>query len=510
MELFKSVRGIFSRAPKEVEQPPKKRVQRQSQKGARRNYAGAKSSDLTHGWTVSDGNIDQILRANLPALRARSVEQYRNNDYMHRWIGLVKTNVIGPKGFLLQVNSKDSNGNLDEMANKAIEDHWKKFQKKKYCDYQQRNRMIDIDGLTLSGVFMSGEGIIQLVSDLAAPEFSTSVLMRQPESLDINLNEELKGGGRIRLGIEFDVNGRPVAYWFKRANGHDRIDADRILHLFIPEFIEQVRGVPQGSASLMRMNMLNGFEEAALVNARAGATKMGFIVKPEDESLDLGIGDEVDDDGIGIDEADPGSWHTVPHGTQVEGYDPAYPSGEFGVFVKSQLKGLSAGFNVSYHSVSGDLSDVNYNSGRIGEINDRETWKMIQEWLIDELKQPVFEFFLRTELLAGNIKMPDGSPLPFKKFDKFNATAWQPRRWLWADPKKDMDGNARGVELNVKSRSEIIRDQGRDPEEVWLEIERENQRLKDLGIATDSVAFSSKGDGDESEGQEGHDQKNSE
>ncbi|WEJ62160.1 phage portal protein [Thiomicrorhabdus lithotrophica] len=490
----------FSRKQEQPEQP-KKVVERQAKKGARRNYAGAKSSEITFGWTTSEGNIDQILKANLPALRARSREQYRNNDYMHRYISLVKTNVIGPKGVVLQVHSKDNGGQLDELANTAIEQAWKRWQNKQFCDYQQRHRLVDMKNLLLSSVFMDGEMIAQLVSDPSAADFATSILMRQPESLDINLNVELKNGNRIRLGIEFDANGRAQYYYFKRANGkHDKVDSSRIIHLFIPEFIEQVRGVPQGSASLMRMNMLNGFEEAALVNARAGATKMGFIEEPEDGNT--GMDDEVTDDGIQIDEASPGDWHTVPHGTTIHGYDPAYPSGEFGVFVKSQLKGMSAGLGVSHHTLANDLEGVNYSSGRLGELADREIWKGLQDWFVENFMQRVFEFWLRSELLAGNLKMPNGSALPLAKFDKFNAAVWQPRRWQWVDPKKEMDAHAKGIELGVKTRSEIIREMGRDPNDVWNELKRENDLLKELGIAANTAAFSSNGEGDESEEQD--------
>lgn len=501
--MFESLKKRFSGESNQDKQPDnqKKRVERQARKGARRNYSAAKNSELTFGWTTSEGNIDQILKANLPALRARSREQYRNNDYMHRYISLVKTNVIGPKGILLQVHSKDNSGQLDELANTAIEQAWKRWQSPRFCDYQQRHRLVDMENLLISSVFMDGEMIAQMVSDPSLPEFATSILMRQPESLDINLNAELKNGNRIRLGIEFDSNGRAVNHYFKRANGkHDKVDSSKIIHLFIPEFIEQVRGIPQGSASLMRMNMLNGFEEAALVNARAGATKMGFLVEPEDESGS--IADDVTDDGIQIDEASPGDWHTVPYGTNVLNYDPAYPSGEFGVFVKSQLKGMSAGLGVSHHTLANDLEGVNYSSGRLGELADREIWKGLQDWFVENFMQRVFEVWLRSELLAGNIKLPNGSALPLSKFNKFNSAIWQPRRWQWVDPKKEMDAHAKGIELNVKTRSEIIREMGRDPNDVWNELKRENDLLKELGIAADIAAFSSNGEGNESEQQD--------
>ncbi|CAN8142216.1 hypothetical protein THIOSC15_3450015 [uncultured Thiomicrorhabdus sp.] len=239
--------------------------------------------------------------------------------------------------------------------------------------------------------------------------------------------------------------------------------------------------MPQAAAALTRLNMLGGFEEAALVNARAGATKMGFITMPEGGDY-AGVGDSVDADGSQIDEAAPGEWHTLPAGAGVENYDPAYPSNEFGVFVKSMLRGIAAGLGISYHTLANDLEGVNYSSGRLGELADREVWKGIQDWFIEQFMTPVFEVWLQTELKAGNIRLPNGSLLPYSKYSKLNAPVWQARRWQWVDPQKEMNAPEKAIDLGLKSRSEIIREMGRDPNEVWREIERENKQLDKFGI----------------------------
>ena len=59
----------------------------------------------------------------------------------------------------------------------------------------------------------------------------------------------------------------------RRYAAHDRIPAERI-HLYVPEDPDQSRGWPWAHTAIRRMGMLGGYEEAALVAARAGAAKM--------------------------------------------------------------------------------------------------------------------------------------------------------------------------------------------------------------------------------------------
>lgn len=45
------------------------------------------------------------------------------------------------------------------------------------------------------------------------------------------------------------------------------------------------------------------------------------------------------------------------------------------------------------------------------------------------------------------------------------------------------------VQNGLKSRGEIIREQGRDPEDVWRELAEEQQRLTQLGLVTTELTI---------------------
>jgi lambda family phage portal protein len=414
----------------------------------------------------------------LKPLRARSREQVRNNDYSRRFIGLIKSNVIGNNGFVLQAKTALNNGDQDIGANDAIENAFKLWSRRVNCDYYGRQSFTDLSRLFIASVAEDGESIaiIQQTGDYFKLQFI------DPDLVDVDYNETLKNGRKIIHGIEYDKSGKRTAYYVNKNQNsygkeYDRVSADFVIHEFITERAGQKRGIPWQSAAMLRLNMLNKFEEAALVNARQGASKMGFYTSPDGD-----IGD--DQDGSMVMEAEPGTFETLPPGVDFKAYDPAYPNGEFETFVKASLHGIASGLGVNYHSLASDLSGVNYSSARIGEMTDREVWKALQKWMIDVFIEPVYEKWLEYALKTGKIYINQSSPASFTddKYQKFLNVTWQPRRWQWVDPQKEMTAHEKAINLGLKSRSEIIREMGRDPDEVWIEIQRENKKLEELGL----------------------------
>jgi len=221
---------------------------------------------------------------------------------------------------------------------------------------------------------------------------------------------------------------------------------------------------------------LAGFEEAAVDNARAGACKMGFL-KNIDEDAEI-PGDEQD---LEI-KAEPATFPILPAGYEIQEYNPQYPNAEFDPFSKAVLRGIASGIGASYNTLANDLTAVNFSSLRSGLLDERDGWMCIQGWLISTLMRPVYLEWLKYSLLAGKITMPNGKSLPPEKYDKFKNVTWQARRWQWVDPAKDVAANIDSINNNLKSRSQVIREQGVDPEDVFSEIDKENQMLASLNV----------------------------
>ena len=93
----------------------------------KRNYGGARGGRLFGDFVGSSFSADSELRYNLEVLRNRSRELVRDNEFAKRYINLIKTNVVGDKGFHLQVKARNDDGSLDRAGNAIIENAWKSW-----------------------------------------------------------------------------------------------------------------------------------------------------------------------------------------------------------------------------------------------------------------------------------------------------------------------------------------------------------------------------------------------
>ena len=486
----------------------KKRETPKAQKGAivtikPQNYAAAGNNNLTYNWTSYKYTSDQIIEKFLPFLVARSCEQCMNNPYASRYLQLLGDNVIGDNGIMLQAQAKDANGKLDQVANQAQEKAWEEWQKAENCDVTGKLDFITMSKLVLTTVAREGEALIRICKGKSVNNWGFALQLIDPRRLDLNKNQlNRENGNFIRFGIEFNQYGKPLNYYIKKdidgyysevsGNNHYIIPADEIIHLFLPQYVDQKRGLPWYSNVLLRMNMLNGFEEAAVAHARAGACQMGFITNNDPDAYEE---DDEKDMNIDID-ATPASFHELPPGYDVKKYDPAYPNGEFDVFSKSILRSIAVGLNSGYSSISGDLSSVNFSSLRQGILDEREVWKGLQKWFKTNFTERVHGAWLKFSLLASRIKCGSGFLKP-ERYEKYKDVTWTMRRWSWVDPVKDVNSAAISVQNGFRSRSDVIREQGRDPQEVWTEIEKENEEIRAKGILVKSEVINDVSEDDE-------------
>lgn len=454
----------------------------------RRSYSGAGVSRLTNDWLMPHTSGDAELRGTVKNLRARSREAERNDDYMRRYYGLLENNVLGAFGIAMQMKIQDPNGALDRLACSAVENAWALQGKKKNCCVNRRLTWRGLQRLVLRSAKRDGGVLVHFIRGYDN-DFKYALQLYEIDQLDENYNAVLPGNREIRMGVEIDENGAPLAYHLWTQHPGDmqgsfkpkrrvRIPVQDMLHIFLPDRISQTLGAPAPSATLLRLKMLSGYEEAELVAAREAACK-GYGIK---KATPEGFSGETDGQARSLQDIEPGMGLELNPGEEYFSIDPQHPTQAFPNFLKSMLRAIAGGLGVSYNSLANDLESVNYSSLRAGLLDEREEWKGVQQWLIEELCEPVFEDWLSWTLSFGFIRLPNGSALPVSKFDKFNAPDWKPRRWAWVDPMKDMQANVIAVEKGFNSRRRIIAEEGRDIEEVFMEQSEDRKLEKSFGL----------------------------
>ena len=459
-------------------------------------FFGRDTARLVAGWTVETSAIDYYLLQELRALRARSRELCRQNEYAHNFLRAMRRNVVGPRGVSVQPDVMNSAGAMDKLASEALARAWTTWGKGRHCDLSGRLSWLELQNLLIYTAAQDGEFLVR--KHRGRGRFGYALEVIDPARLDdrtkwgqVSAHE----GNEIRLGVEYNSDQQPVAYWIRdRAaqhfNTYDggrifRVPAADILHGFLHNYPDQSRGVPWLHSALRTGKRLDMYESAAMTAAQVSA--MTAYALTNKDSL---VGDEMFRGGEPVEPGDESSDHVLPMqpgqildfgDKNVVPLDPAYPHEMYDPFIKSNLRRFSSGAGLSYATLSSDLEGVNYSSIRAGVLEDREEFVGLQAWFIDSLVAPVYRDFVGLAIMSGEVLI--GGQIPARPITSYQSAQFQGRRWSWVDPQKDMASAAAGVELATRSRSSIIRESGGEPDQVFAEIAEEQEKLKSLGVS---------------------------
>ena len=434
----------------------------------KRKFEGASKAPRNSGWKTGSGDANAQIKGDLATLRERSRDLRRNNPYAHKIIEVITNNVVG-KGILTDVKPA------------AVDDFWKDWAYSTACDYDGRHDLKGLQRLIMDAVVESGEVIIRkrVTAGLKYP-FQYQVL--ESDFIDSSYTKTAQNKDNyVVQGIEFDADGRRVGYHLYETHpgSFDRIKntfksnyipASEVIHIFRQERPGQVRGVPWMAPSMMRLKDLDDYEDAQLMKQKVAACFTAFV-HDIDGSQDCDDTSTVDDDGSKI---QPAIIEHLPPGKTISFANP--PSVEnYREFTSSQLRAISAGVGISYESFSGDLSEVNFSSARMGWL---EMGRNVDAWreslILNLFMREVVSDFKKMMLLIGKQVPADAG-----------FTHIPPRREM-IDPSKEVDAMLKLVRAGFDSRDAMITSLGRDPDEVYSGIKAGNDKADELGLILDS------------------------
>ena len=442
-------------------------------------FSGAQGGRLTLDWFASILSADQETKGNLRILRARAREMSRNNPVAKSYLKILLGNVLGERGIGYQPQVRNSDGQLNQAFNAKIETAWQEWSKKGNCTVDGKLSFRGVCNLILKNVAVDGEVFVRQVRGFNN-KFRVALQLIDADQVDHLFSRfASRTENEIRMGVEVDVWGRPVAYHVNERHPSDlggslvrtRIPADQILHLYDPERINQTRGVTWFHPCMMELRMLGGYVEAELISARISAAKMGFIVNTDPASFVEGNTDAE----YKID-AQPGVIEQLPPGVDFKAWSPEHPAVAFPMFVKAMLRFVASSLGVSYNALASDLEGVNYSSMRSGMLIERDQWKMLQTLLTEQLTEPIFESWISLALLSGALVLDSRDPA------RFLAGKWEPRGWMWVDPLKDVQSSILAIGAGLTSRDKVIAEQGGDVAEVFEQLKEEKDLAEKYGL----------------------------
>jgi lambda family phage portal protein len=299
----------------------------------------------------------------------------------------------------------------------------------------------------------------------------------------------MPSGNVIRQGIEFDKIGRRFAYHFLRRHSGDmtdpglagdvvRIPASEIVHIIDPVDAGQLRGISRFAAGIVKLFLLDQYDDAELDRKKVAAMHALFITTPAPaEPLDAVEG--RDENGERTLDLQPGQITLLQPGEQVQTSDPADSGATYEPFQYRTLLQVSAALGVPYAYLSNDMLKANYSNSRLALLEFRRRIEAYQHAvMVWQFCRQVWVRWMDTAMMASAIDLPAYE----KRRREYLACSWLPPKWDWVDPMKDARAEIEQIAAGLKSRSQALAERGFDAEQVDAEIAADRAREKSLGL----------------------------
>lgn len=439
-----------------------------------RRYEGAANGRRTAGWTVSSTSANTEIEGARATLVNRSRDLVRNNPYAKRGINLIATNVVGG-GIITQVQC--TNKKRQEKFKAA----WYGWAESPSVDFDGCSDIYGLQNLVMRTVAESGECLVRRRwSKDNKNQVSLQLQLLEGDYLDASqMTGKASNGNTIIQGIEFDDSGRRVAYHLFEEHPGDvrlksafksvRVPAEDVLHIYDVARSGQVRGVPWLSNAILRLRDLDDYEDAQLMRQKIAAC---FSVFVQDMDVPTDQASTTNDRGSLGERVEPGLVEILPPGKSITFANPPGVSG-YQEFLSSHLRAIAVSLGVTYETLAGDYSQVNYSSGRMGWL---EFQRNLIDWqnriMIAQFLKPVFDWFLN----ACNIKGQDVAGV---------WPAFTPPRREMIDPTKEIPATVTAIRSGLMTLQEAIKAYGKEPVEQLQEIKDTNDLIDKFGLKLD-------------------------
>lgn len=438
------------------------RVQARKVIGQFMRYDAGSRGPRTKGWRAVGGDADAVTGSrNRIAAVARDMT--RNAPFAVKAQQVIVANVIGD-GIIPKL--RGTNKRQEKRLREMLKAHFDTTA----IDVMGRENLYGLQRLALMAVVADGEVLIRRVRSSGPIPFQLNVL--EIDYLDSAKTSAT--GPEIREGIEYNERGERVAYWLydqhpgttnryqARGLTSRRVPASEIVHVFRQDRPGQSRGVSWFAPVALAMQDWADHQDAKLLQQKIAACFAAFRtgVEPDDESPhqtaerfatlspgrieNLGVGEDV-------------KFASPP---PVQGYDE---------FSRVTLRAIAAGLGITYESLSGDLSTVNFSSGRMGRMEmDRNVsaWQWLM--IIPQMMQPIGEWTLEA--------------MGMRAESRGFTIDWVPPVRFIVDPNREVQAMVASMDAGLSSRQGNIRALGYDPEDVLAEQAEDAEQAKAAGI----------------------------
>lgn len=463
--------------------PQKAAEYRQIRGAYKRYYVAANLKGPYSGHRPGNVSGDAAILAKREPTTARVRDMERNNPLVSGMIQKRTTMIVGDEvGFKPQV--ADRNGNDLPAVNKILENRFYRWSEEAFID---GSSLTDGCELVENHRTLDGEVIVREVSDEGS---------RNPFKVQILETDYLNPMYGV-YGIEFTPGGKPAFFHIYDRHPQDiytlpaasysagkttRVSADDCLILIERTRSSQHRGISPLAAAAYKLYGVDDLEDAELVASRS-ACAYGLIITSPLPEFAAGNDDESenkDDRDRNREYMEAGGIYRAQPGETVDAFKNERPNSNFESFTRGRKRDAAGSLTMSYETATGDYSQVNYSSARMGRNIE---WANIRrrQRSVRKLLNWIYRKWLRYEIIF--VGVPGISASEYKRDTaRFEAVSWQLAGNDGIDPVKEVNAFESELALGVNSRTRFAAERGRDFGEIIKEIAAEKAQLEELGI----------------------------
>lgn len=439
---------------------------------ARRAYEAASFGRRAKTMRMAGSNGPNIeVGIALQTLRNRSRHFVRNNGWAKRALGVIVTNTIGEG-----IRPAPTEGTKNQV--RKIKSYWKHWAESTECDWDGKNTFYGLQQLIMSEIAEGGDCLVvrRRVLPTRTNPVPIKIQVIEGDQLDHTRNY-VNDEGYCRLGVQFDKEGRKTGYWVWTSHPTDSatqwtglqselIPLDDVIHPFEVLRAGQVRGVPMGVAAFMKLSDFSDYEDAQLMRQKVAAAFAAFVSGRENTA-----GNEA------LEAIEPGIIEYLNEGETINFSNPPKADG-YAEYSQKILQGIAAAYEITYEMLTMDYGNVNFTSGRMAKIDVSGRFRRLQyNLIVPQVCVPIWRWFMDSLIMTGLSGV----------FVDCDASDWTAPRVQQLDPVKETNARVLQLQAGLTTWREVVREDGRDPDEFLQEIVEERKVLKENGINFSSI-----------------------
>ena len=463
-----------------------------------RNY-----QDVSNGWSMA-------------AARAKDIIQ--NSGMITGMISQSKSDIVG-KGLQLRLKPNvEYFGGSEDAAQKWAADVERKFRmwgaRPQECDAEDRSTFGKFQSKQFGAFIAFGETFTAVPARRTTQRTKYRTKFKAVPAYLVSTH---RNGTDVIHGVKVDQFGAAQGYWFRETKmgqlvvgqdvyvpRRDYLGRPNVIHVMDGE-IDEVRGISKLAPVLQVVKQFDQLQtatlQAALLQTVFAATIesnlpsveiLNALRNPGDPAQASGLENFMDasagwNKNVNIDLDQPGRIAHLFSGEELKFNKNQHPNEFYDKFISWLLREIARCLDLTYESATGDFSSATYASLNIGETKNYQTVLARRNNIIAPMNDEIFDCWLEEAIMLGTVKFPgDLEGFYNNRADAFE-TSWRGPGKPQADDLKAAKGYESLLNNRIASATEIAEERGRDIDDIYAEIEREQAERQRRGIK-DAVA----------------------